>query len=63
VNLAPSLQPSAPDFGTLGRSDRAWCLGKGELAKQALTRGLAVFADDLPEWDRIVAPAALGLSQ
>jgi cytochrome c-type biogenesis protein CcmH len=39
-------------------------LGEGELAKQALTRGLAVFADDPPERDRIAAAAQrLGLSR
>ena len=38
-------------------------LGESELARQALARGLAVFADDAPERDRIVAAAhRLGLN-
>jgi cytochrome c-type biogenesis protein CcmH len=39
-------------------------LGESELARQALTRGLEVFADDTPQRDRIVAAAQqLGLDQ
>ena len=38
-------------------------LGESELARQALARGLAVFAEDAPERDRIVAAAhGLGLN-
>jgi cytochrome c-type biogenesis protein CcmH len=32
-------------------------LGEAELAKQALARGLEVFADDKPQRDRIIAAA------
>jgi cytochrome c-type biogenesis protein CcmH len=39
-------------------------LGEGDLAKQALERGLAAFGDDTPERDRIAAAAReLGVSQ
>jgi cytochrome c-type biogenesis protein CcmH len=39
-------------------------LGESELAKQALARGLAAFADDMPEYDRIAAAAQqLGVAQ
>src|SRR5262249_3137448 len=39
-------------------------LGEGELAKQALARGLAAFADGGPERDRIAAAAQeLGLGE
>jgi cytochrome c-type biogenesis protein CcmH len=39
-------------------------LGESELAKQALARGLNVFADDAGERDRIAAAAQqLGLNQ
>jgi cytochrome c-type biogenesis protein CcmH len=39
-------------------------LGESELARQALARGLAVFADDAPERDRIAAAAQqLGVGQ
>jgi cytochrome c-type biogenesis protein CcmH len=39
-------------------------LGESNLAKQALARGLEVFADDGPERDRIAAAALqLGLGQ
>ena len=39
-------------------------LGEGDLARQALTRGLAVFAADGPERDRIAAVAQeLGVGQ
>jgi len=39
-------------------------LGESNLAKQALARGLEVFADDGPERDRIAAAAQqLGLGQ
>jgi cytochrome c-type biogenesis protein CcmH len=39
-------------------------LGEGELAKQALARGVAAFADDAPERDRIAAAAQeLGVSR
>jgi cytochrome c-type biogenesis protein CcmH len=39
-------------------------LGEGDLAKQALARSLAVFADDAPQRDRIAAAAQeLGVAQ
>jgi cytochrome c-type biogenesis protein CcmH len=56
--LAVRLERSPRDADGWIRLIRAWnVLGEGDLAKQALARGLEVFADDAAERDRIAASA------
>jgi cytochrome c-type biogenesis protein CcmH len=63
--LASRLEQSPRDADGWIRLIRSrTVLGEGDLAKQALARSLAVFADDAPQRDRIAAAAQeLGVAQ